>query len=749
MNKLLQLKGVLQHGENHSGGSSPNIPKGEVVTITHIHKLIEQLEEILRYWDEHREINGALVSVRYKTIVAKSNRIRAILSTNSKTLPDDCICGARFVENSENSIKHLFTYFVGTCIVQKSIQDLKAVEKILLREYDGTITHENIEEIRKNYKHSAELSKTRFINLIKDCFYVEKFEIHRENKSFTTDVIVTLFKTSTDIKQLLSKFGIDLIEDRILTETTVRLSPKEASELFDKANYLVAMSVSDLNQMTNDDLDIDISTKTDLLPPPKDEPIVGVIDTQFDNNVYFSKWVEYHKFIDSNINLSSKDFAHGTAVSSIIVDGPRGNQDLDDGCGHFRVRHFGVATHSSFSVFSIIKKIRRIVAENRDIKVWNLSLGSIKEVSSNYISIMGAELDSLQQQFDIIFVVAGTNKPQSVMASDMRLGEPADSINSMVVNSVTRKKESASYSREGPVLSFFKKPDISYFGGDYETNRKDVITVCDAYGAKSVQGTSFAAPWIARKLAYLIHIIDLPREVAKALLIDAAAGWDSSNNWDRKKGFGTVPRKIKDILETPSDEIKFYISGHTLQYETYSYSLPIPEVQSKYPFYMKAVLTYFPECNRDHGVDYTNTEMDIHFGRIKSGGNRTEIKSLDNNRQADTGFHLIYEAEARALFRKWDNVKRISEEIKDRKVPRKRLSPSGLWGFSIKVKDRDERKRRAIPFGLVVTMKEMYGKNRIEEFKKLCYSQGWIVNVVDIDSRVKVYQESTEHIDLE
>ncbi len=33
-----------------------------------------------------------------------------------------------------------------------------------------------------------------------------------------------------------------------------------------------------------------------------------------------------------------------TAVSYIIVDGPRGNPELADGCGRFRVRHFGVAT---------------------------------------------------------------------------------------------------------------------------------------------------------------------------------------------------------------------------------------------------------------------------------------------------------------------------------------------------------------------------------------------------------------------
>lgn len=45
-------------------------------------------------------------------------------------------------------------------------------------------------------------------------------------------------------------------------------------------------------------------------------------------------------------------------------------------------------------------------------------------------------------------------------------------------------------------------------------------------GAIYLSGTSFAAPWITRKLAYLIYVMGLSREVAKALIIDAAANGD-------------------------------------------------------------------------------------------------------------------------------------------------------------------------------------------------------------------------------
>lgn len=61
-----------------------------------------------------------------------------------------------------------------------------------------------------------------------------------------------------------------------------------------------------------------------LIPYPQNEPVIGVIDTQFNEKVYFHEWVEYKNLLDPNIPLSRKDYEHGTAVSYIIVDGPQG-----------------------------------------------------------------------------------------------------------------------------------------------------------------------------------------------------------------------------------------------------------------------------------------------------------------------------------------------------------------------------------------------------------------------------------------
>ncbi|MDE7089096.1 MAG: S8 family peptidase [Prevotella sp.] len=410
------------------------------------------------------------------------------------------------------------------------------------------------------------------------------------------------------------------------------------------------------------------------------------------------------------------------------------------------MRHFGVATHGKFSSFTILKSIREILLKNKDIRVWNLSLGSAMEINKNFISPEAAELDKLQSEFNVVFIVAGTNKPQDIK-DKMRIGAPADSLNSLVVNSVDINDKPASYCRVGPVLSFFHKPDISYYGGD----GKNKIRVCSPYGEAFVTGTSFAAPWIARKMAYLIENMGLSREVAKALIIDSAAGWERKDDLTHSIGYGVVPIKIDDIIHTQNDEIRFIMTGSTDEYETYTYNIPVPAYDNEHPFFARATLCYFPECSRNQGVDYTNTEMDIHFGRARENKNgKTEIKSINNNKQGNDGINVIYEESARKLYRKWDNIKLISETIKQRSRPKKKYD-AGNWGLSIKTKDRfkNARNNKNIPFGVVVTLKEMNGKNRFSDFVKLCQVRGWLVSSIKVENRINVYSKTEEDIELE
>lgn len=756
MNNILQLKGRFEQRPNASRPGSPKLPKGKSVSASHLYELAKQLERILAYWTKNTDINGALVSVHYKHIVAKSNRLKILLAEKGKT-PTDSIRGAKFVwepnDVGEEVQKHVFTHFVSLEAIEKSIEVLNQTASIIEKQYRGSVNSEIIEELGKKSKYNfAEVPKTNFLRTVVDGFYVEKFDIDRATEEITEEAIITIYQTGVDTKRLLSKFGINIVDGRILDGTTLRLNPDEVKLLYNNASYLIAMGVTDFSEISKDDmLDVYEDVQDDfglMIPHPTNEPVIGVIDTQFNEKVYFHEWVEYTNLLDPNIPLSKKDYEHGTGVSYIIVDGPHGNPELEDGCGRFRVRHFGVATYSGFSSFTVLKMIRNIVASNRDIKVWNLSLGSRLEIKPNFISPEAAELDRIQSEYDVIFVVAGTNVPGGVTKKNMRIGSPADSLNSMVVNAVDFKGNSASYTRVGPVLSFFHKPDISYYGGD-GTVYTDKMVVCrDDMGAAYVTGTSFAAPWISRKLAYLIYIMGLSREVAKALLIDAAAGWNRKDDVSHRIGYGIVPKHINDIVKTSNDEIRFIMTGASEEYETYTYNLPVPIVDNAHPFYARATLVYFPYCDRNQGVDYTSTEMDIHFGRVVTKRGSTTIKAIDDNHQSEDQLITLYEEDARKMYRKWDNVKHISEEIKDKRIPRKAYD-TGLWGLKINTKERLRKRKDPLQFGVVVTLKEMNGVNRIDDFVKLCLARGWLVSRLDIENQLDVYAKAEEEIEFE
>lgn len=747
MNDLLQLKGRFLSRTNTQTGGPLHLKKGTQVTSEHIHNLKNQLEDILNYWKNDTKVGGALVSVHYRQVVAKSNRLKYLVTEHNES-PNDSIRGAKFVtesskESKEPIQKHVFTHFVSLEAIEKSIHVLSICENIVKTEYNGVITDKDTESINNGNYHNNQLKRTIFIKIIVDAYYVDYFDIDKATKKTDESSIVTLYKTNVETKQLLKSFGINIINSKMIDETTLILDSREMDLLLNQAPYLVAMEIKDFSKMTKDDF-IQVNDEGLItIPKPHNEPVIGVIDTHFDTNVYFSEWVEYENRLDTIFDITNEDKFHGTAVSSIIVDGPSLNPQLDDECGRFRVKHFGVAMARGFSSFSILKMIRNIVAENRNIKVWNLSLGSAMEIDLNFISPEAAELDKIQNEYDVIFVVAGTNKGRSKQES-MRIGAPADSLNSLVVNSVDFENKSASYSREGPVLSFFYKPDVSYYGGD----KNERITVCEPLGQAHVIGTSFAAPWITRKVAYLIYIMGMSREVAKALIIDSAAKWDNRSEDSNKIGYGIVPIKISEILQCRDDEIRFIMNGTIEEYETYTYSLPVPQHMNAHPYNAKATLVYFPQNDRNQGVDYTSTEMDIHFGRLKEQNGKVSIKSIDFNPQ-DEQKSFIYEKDARKMYRKWDNVKHINEVIKTRSLPRK-VYESGLWGLSIKTKERlHSQAGRGLKFGIVITLREMNGVNRIDDFIKLCIAKGWIVNKINIQNQFDVYNKAEEEIEFE
>lgn len=739
MNDLLELNGILKTSP-FTGKIIPSLSKDTVIKSSNIDKFTDQLEKLYDFWNEKKLIDGALISVYYNRTIPKSGRIERLLSLGAEK-SNNYVRGVRFDDTGN---KHIITYYIKLPTLKIIINRFRTISNILQEICSGSISNDNFKLIDDNQKlieNKYKMSKSEVKTLIKDFVDIEKFDVFR---NFDVDLeksgYITLFATDKNIEQIMNELNIPNTDYSLFdTDTIYTGNNSVLSKIKSEADYLISMTMPDLAKYDNEEFNkIDSLFDFSNFPKPNNEPTIGVIDTLYSENVYFNEWVDYQDLVSDDIEKTSDSYRHGTEVDSIIVDGGHINPQWNDNCGNFKVRHFGVAIDGDNNSFVIISRIKNIIEKNLDIRVWNISLGSIYDTQLYTISPEAAALDELQNKYNIVFIVSGTNISNS-NPNAVRIGAPADSINSIVVNSVDKNGDIPSYARKGKVLSFFIKPDICAFGGD----KNGYINVCNSTGLGKVAGTSYAAPWIARKMSYLIDKIGLSREIAKALIIDSALNFSKINHDMEYLGYGIVPTKIEEVLYGKNDEIKFFIEGLSASYNTYTYKIPVPIVDGKYPYNARAVMCYFPKCTRNQGVDYTNTELNISFGRMYDNG----IKSINNNIQDSEVQGITTEKEARDIFRKWDNVKIALDETKNTKIPRDTFGKE-TWGLRVTNKGRIGLESD-IRFGIVITLKEMYGKNRINEFINKCELNGWIVNKININNQLDIYISAEEEIEFE
>ena len=744
MNSILQVKLTFQKESNPARVTGKKLRKSADVSTAKIESLIEGLKVIQRFYrDTPKLMKDILIDVHYNDIVAKSKRIEDILKPVGRKV-NDMIVGARFSDAPSGQENHIITYYIDDETVQRTINELGIVRQFVEAELNGKATSENFDGNKKLRYNKYPLSKTKLRNRTVECSVIDSFSVPAITSAPDRDsFLVTFYKTELSLSVLLERLGIEPYSYTSYGNDTISVNRDLYHVLNERIPYMISMISADFSKIRLEDM-FECHPKVKIqIPDPVHEPIIGVVDTFFDESVYFSKWVENIDYLDEieHFQLQNARRDHGTQVSSIIVDGPRLNPWLDDGCGRFRVRHFGVCAERIHTA-RLVRKLKEIIRNNPDIHVWNLSLGTEDEVSRNFISYDAAALDEIQTQYNVIFVVSGTNDNRTTHPDILKIASPADSLNSLVVNSVRRNGQPATYTRRGNVLHFFNKPDVSYYGGDYDER----IMAYSSAGEEEVYGTSFAAPWISRKLCYLIDIMKLPREVAKAMIIDSAAGWEYKQSSYRSMdmiGYGVVPIDIRKILSTENDEIRFVVYGASETYRTANYGIPVPrDEDNKYPYIARATLCYFPECTRSQGVDYTNRELSITFGRINDND---KIDDINDNLQEDSEARTD-ERKSRNDFRKWENTKFISTILKPQMKPKKSYGER-LWGFAVTSKERlTNQMKKSLNFGAVITLRDIKGVNRIEEFIKACMLRGYIVNRLDVENRIEIFNSTQEEI---
>lgn len=737
MNNTLILTGRFQSAPKEPRPVKVSIGKNRILEAGKIRKLADDLEKAIETWGQYKTDLPPYIEVEYGRIVPKSRRMQGIIPDGKAGM-----VGARYAETGNT--RHIFTYRVEKAELRSGLGRLRRAAGVALRApFGGRVTDRDVEELgRKAADIDNRLRKAveqggfrpkQFQLIASDCDIITAIRVPSPPETEADSVMVTLFDTGEDIGDTLARLGVSYVAR---DGNTVVVTKEEYALLRSKAPFIMAMSCDDSIEWlrrTRKRVPLPMGPE---IPKPAGEPVVGVIDSSFDTGAYFSDWVESHDMLPAFTGENQRDYAHATEVCSIIVDGPAVT-GIQDNCGRFRVKHFAVLTAQGQSAMGAMKSIREIVRGNPDIKVWNLSLGSKTPVPRNFVSYQASVLDELQEELGVIFVIAAGNSAFRDYSHPV-VGSPADSLNAMTVGSVKASGESASYSKRGPVLRSYVKPDVCDLGGD-ET---EPLKVWSKSGPKSTFGTSFAAPMAARKLAFLIHIGKLSPIEAKALLIDSAAGWNPSPDPLFLRGHGVLPSDIRKITDTPEDEIRFIVSGAAAQRSTFNYLLPVPDNgHGRYPFKVRTTFCYVPKCDRDCGVDYVLDELTARFGIMgATDKNNPKVNNITGANRTKDDETPMTEQEAREELMKWDNVKRRVEKLSQGSKDRGKEKTNNHWGIEIVKSSRrgfaktPREGNEPVRFALVVTLKEVTKANRITEFVRKCEAGNWVVRRLDIDA---------------
>ena len=244
MNKILQLKGHFD--SNPYGGrlGPAKLPPNSEVSAEHIDMLAGRLESILATWEKDKRLQGALVSVHYRDIIAKSNRLKIILGEVSKS-PNESIRGAKFVGEGKER-HHVFTHYVPLIVLENSIVILRKCAGLVRELYNGKITARDIDIINSKKSDVGDMKRSNFSKAIVDAYYVRTFDIDKPDKiDSEKEAVITLYRTKVRTREILEYVDIDINDVRVIDDYTLLLDKRQIELLYNSMPYLIAMGVTD------------------------------------------------------------------------------------------------------------------------------------------------------------------------------------------------------------------------------------------------------------------------------------------------------------------------------------------------------------------------------------------------------------------------------------------------------------------------------------------------------------------------
>lgn len=505
--------------------------------------------------------------------------------------------------------------------------------------------------------------------------------------------------------------------------------------------------------------------------PKKDTlyPVVGILDTGISEKTPLKSWLISKKH--SNYPKEYQNNSHGTFVAGLLEYGDDLNGSNDyylEGVNIFDAIVFPDENKEEIHQDDLIEHIKEAIKRNKEIKIWNLSIGTNEESNMNRFSEFAMALDYIQDKYDVIIVKSAGNCNNFTKNQEVsRISNSADSVRAIVVGSISNIDNNHSpFSRIGPGPCYITKPDLVHYGGHVDKNKNcngvksfdingNIVTNC---------GTSFSTPRVSRLCSELQYLINYENNfdavLLKALLIHSGNYTNINMSMEekiKKMGFGK-PSSTKEILYNSDYEITLVLrdnlkKGEFIEITDFPFPKSLLDDEGMYRGHIYLTLVSKVLLDDKQGGEYCQSNIDVLFGTYNDIKQRDTSKNNIKNPIGfdDTSNVLDYNLYSKKILKDYENNKFNSEKILIKchgkyhpikkwvidlsdmtlKNKEKILSSNRKWGLRIKGLYRDH-------------IETTSAYNGIQLSQEYCL----IITIKDPDETVQVYNETIQAMDI-
>ena len=238
------------------------------------------------------------------------------------------------------------------------------------------------------------------------------------------------------------------------------------------------------------------STETpDPIKPDLDMayPVVGVLDSGIAPIGQLQPWLMEKRL--SIYTDNELDKRHGTFVAGVITYGDRFEHSQWVGGLPPKLLDGAVfPADGNVDESTMVDSIKTIVGAMRDrVRVWNLSLSFMDEISDNEFSEFGMALDAIQDDYGVLICKSAGNCDVRANGTRGRLYVGSDSVRALTVGSAAQVKapldqagvgEASPFSRKGQVPSTSSSPRCRIMVATWEGRQQATS------GRRSIHSTS-------------------------------------------------------------------------------------------------------------------------------------------------------------------------------------------------------------------------------------------------------------------